>query len=257
MRIVDIHDYRNDHLAIGVDGKMVSLTRVRKGLLEKDVIRESEDPTFIILSNTNQLQGIFSGRTDGKIFYMSAIVVFAKKNINFAQLKRLLNVEVFDITYPANDLKRRDQLMAFLGMQPTSIDYELTFTEKPEVRTDLPDVDDIESLTLEETFTIPKVANVSLDTYCLGLLAIGAAEGLCCRKDGKVEGILVYSKINEKTFATEGFFYNDCTYGNALLTTYYRIAYLKGATVRLTFPYSAPPAMPGVEAEALTGHFIF
>ena len=257
MRIVDIHDYRNDHLAIGVDGKMVSLTRVRKGLLEKDVIRESEDPTFIILSNTNQLQGIFSGRTDGKFFYMSAIVMVEKKKINFAQLKRLLNVEVFDITYPANDLKRRDQLMAFLSMQPTSIDYELTFTEKPEVRTDLPDVDDIESLTLEETFTIPKVANVSLDTYCLGLLAIGAAEGLCCRKDGKVEGILVYSKINEKTFATEGFFYNDCTYGNALLTTYYRIAYLKGATVRLTFPYSAPPAMSGVEVEALIGHFIF
>lgn len=257
MRIVDIHDYRNDHLAIGVDGKMVSLTRVRKGLLEKDVIRESEDPTFIILSNTNQLQGIFSGRTDGKIFYMSAIVVFAKKNINFAQLKRLLNVEVFDITYPANDLKRRDQLMAFLSMQPTSIDYELTFTEEPEVPTDLPDVVDIESLTLEETFTIPKVANVSLDTYCLGLLAIGAAEGLCCRKDGKVEGILVYSKINEKTFATEGFFYNDRTYGNALLTAYCRIAYLKGATVRLTFPYSAPPAMSGVEVEALTGHFIF
>lgn len=257
MRIVDIHDYRNDHLAIGVDGKMVSLTRVRKGLLEKDVIRESEDPTFIILSNTNQLQGIFSGRTDGKFFYMSAIVMVEKKNINFAQLKRLLNVEVFDITYPANDLKRRDQLMAFLSMQPTSIDYDLTFTEEPEVCTDLPDVVDIESLTLEETFTIPKVANVSLDTYCLGLLAIGAAEGLCCRKDGKVEGILVYSKINEKTFATEGFFYNDCTYGNALLTTYCRIAYLKGAAVRLTFPYSAPPAMPGVEAEALTGHFIF
>lgn len=257
MRIVDIHDYRNDHLAIGVDGKMVSLTRVRKGLLEKDVIRESEDPTFIILSNTNQLQGIFSGRTDGKIFYMSAIVVFAKKNINFAQLKRLLNVEVFDITYPANDLKRRDQLMAFLSMQPTSIDYDLTFTEEPEVPTDLPDVVDIESLTLEETFTIPKVANVSLDTYSLGLLAIGAAEGLCCRKDGKVEGILVYSKINEKTFATEGFFYNDRTYGNALLTAYCRIAYLKGATVRLTFPYSAPPAMSGVEVEALTGHFIF
>lgn len=257
MRIVDIHDYRNDHLAIGVDGKMVSLTRVRKGLLEKDVIRESEDPTFIILSNTNQLQGIFSGRTDGKFFYMSAIVMVEKKKINFAQLKRLLSVEVFDITYPANDLKRRDQLMMFLGMQPTSIDYDLTFTEEPEVCTDLPDVVDIESLTLEETFTIPKVANVSLDTYCLGLLAIGAAEGLCCRKDGKVEGILVYSKINEKTFATEGFFYNDCTYGNALLTTYCRIAYLKGATVRLTFPYSAPPAMPGVEAEALTGHFIF
>ncbi|EFW7964805.1 hypothetical protein FE819_00910 [Shigella sonnei] len=257
MRIVDIHDYRNDHLAIGVDGKMVSLTRVRKGLLEKDVIRESEDPTFIILSNTNQLQGIFSGRTDGKFFYMSAIVMVEKKKINFAQLKRLLNVEVFDITYPANDLKRRDQLMMFLGMQPTSIDYDLTFTEEPEVCTDLPDVVDIESLTLEETFTIPKVANVSLDTYCLGLLAIGAAEGLCCRKDGKVEGILVYSKINEKTFATEGFFYNDCTYGNALLTTYCRIAYLKGATVRLTFPYSAPPAMSGVEAEALTGHFIF
>lgn len=257
MRIVDIHDYRNDHLAIGVDGKMVSLTRVRKGLLEKDVIRESEDPTFIILSNTNQLQGIFSGRTDGKFFYMSAIVMVEKKKINFAQLKRLLNVEVFDITYPANDLKRRDQLMMFLGMQPTSIDYDLTFTEEPEVCTDLPDVVDIESLTLEETFTIPKVANVSLDTYCLGLLAIGAAEGLCCRKDGKVEGILVYSKINEKTFATEGFFYNDCTYGNALLTTYYRIAYLKGATVRLTFPYSAPPAMSGVEVEALTGHFIF
>lgn len=257
MRIVDIHDYRNDHLAIGVDGKMVSLTRVRKGLLEKDVIRESEDPTFIILSNTNQLQGIFSGRTDGKFFYMSAIVMVEKKKINFAQLKRLLNVEVFDITYPANDLKRRDQLMMFLGMQPTSIDYDLTFTEEPEVRTDLPDVVDIGSLTLEETFTIPKVANVSLDTYCLGLLAIGAAEGLCCRKDGKVEGILVYSKINEKTFATEGFFYNDCTYGNALLTTYCRIAYLKGATVRLTFPYSAPPAMSGVEVEALTGHFIF
>ena len=257
MRIVDIHDYRNDHLAIGVDGKMVSLTRVRKGLLEKDVIRESEDPTFIILSNTNQLQGIFSGRTDGKFFYMSAIVMVEKKKINFAQLKRLLNVEVFDITYPANDLKRRDQLMMFLGMQPTSIDYDLTFTEEPEVCTDLPDVVDIESLTLEETFTIPKVANVSLDTYCLGLLAIGAAEGLCCRKDGKVEGILVYSKINEKTFATEGFFYNDCTYGIALLTTYYRIAYSKGATVRLTFPYSAPPAMSGVEVEALTGHFIF
>lgn len=257
MRIVDIHDYRNDHLAIGVDGKMVSLTRVRKGLLEKDVIRESEDPTFIILSNTNQLQGIFSGRVDGKFFYMSAIVVFAKKKINFAQLKRLLKVEMFDVTYPANDLKRRDQLMVYLGMQPTSIDYELTFTEEPELRTDLPDVDDIESLTLEETFTIPKVVNVSLDTYCLGLLAIGAAEGLCCRKDGKVEGILVYSKINEKTFATEGFFYNDCTYGIALLTTYYRIAYLKGATVRLTFPYSAPPAMSGVEVEALTGHFIF
>ena len=257
MRIVDIHDYRNDHLAIGVDGKMVSLTRVRKGLLEKDVIRESEDPTFIILSNTNQLQGIFSGRTDGKFFYMSAIVMVEKKKINFAQLKRLLNVEVFDITYPANDLKRRDQLMMFLGMQPTSIDYDLTFTEEPEVCTDLPDVVDIESLTLEETFTIPKVVNVSLDTYCLGLLAIGAAEGLCCRKDGKVEGILVYSKINEKTFATEGFFYNDCTYGIALLTTYYRIAYLKGATVRLTFPYSAPPAMSGVEVEALIGHFIF
>ena len=34
MRIVDIHDYRNDHLAIGVDGKMVSLTRVRKGNLK-------------------------------------------------------------------------------------------------------------------------------------------------------------------------------------------------------------------------------
>lgn len=257
MRIVDIHDYRNDHLAIGVDGKMVSLTRVRKGLLEKDVIRESEDPTFIILSNTNQLQGIFSGRVDGKFFYMSAIVVFAKKKINFAQLKRLLKVEMFDVTYPANDLKRRDQLMVYLGMQPTSIDYDLTFTEEPELRTDLPDVVDIESLTLEETFTIPKVVNVSLDTYCLGLLAIGAAEGLCCRKDGKVEGILVYSKINEKTFATEGFFYNDCTYGIALLTTYYRIAHLKGATVRLTFPYSAPPAMSGVEVEALTGHFIF
>lgn len=257
MRIVDIHDYRNDHLAIGVDGKMVSLTRVRKGLLEKDVIRESEDPTFIILSNTYQLQGIFSGRADGKIFYMSAIVVVAKKNINFAQLKRLLKVEMFDITYPANDLKHRDQLMTFLGMQPTSIDYDLAFTEEPELSTDLPDVDDIESLTLEETFTIPKVANVSLDTYCLGLLAIGAAEGLCCRKDGKVEGILVYSKINEKTFVTEGFFYNDRTYGNALLTTYCRIAYLKGATVRLTFPYSAPPAMSGVEVEALTGHFIF
>ncbi len=257
MRIVDIHDYRNDHLTIGVDGKMVSLTRVRKGLLEKDVIRESEDPTFIILSNTNQLQGIFSGRADGKIFYMSAIVDFAKKNINFAQLKRLLKVEMFDVAYPANDLNHRDQLMAFLGMQPTSIDYDLTFTEEPEVPTDLPDVVDIESLTLEETFTIPKVANVSLDTYCLGLLAIGAAEGLCCRKDGKVEGILVYSKINEKTFATEGFFYNDRTYGNALLTAYCRIAYLKGATVRLTFPYSAPPAMSGVEAEALTGHFIF
>ena len=88
MRIVDIHDYRNDHLAIGVDGKMVSLTRVRKGLVEKDVIRESEDPTFIILSNTNQLQGIFSGRTDGKFFYMSAIVMVEKKKINFAQLKR-------------------------------------------------------------------------------------------------------------------------------------------------------------------------
>lgn len=257
MRIVDIHDYRNDHLAIGVDGKMVSLTRVRKGLLEKDVIRESKDPTFIILSNTNQLQGIFSGRADGKIFYMSAIVDFAKKNINFAQLKRLLKVEMFDVAYPANDLNHRDQLMAFLGMQPTSIDYDLTFTEEPEVPTDLPDVVDIESLTLEETFTIPKVANVSLDTYCLGLLAIGAAEGLCCRKDGKVEGILVYSKINEKTFATEGFFYNDRTYGNALLTAYCRIAYLKGATVRLTFPYSAPPAMSGVEVEALTGHFIF
>lgn len=237
MRIVDIHDYRNDHLAIGVDGKMVSLTRVRKGLMEKEIIRESEDPTFIILSNTNQLQGIFSGRADGKIFYMSAIVVFAKKNINFAQLKRLLNVKMFDVTYPANDLKRRDQLMTFLGMQPTSIDYDLTITEKPEVRTDLPDVFDVESLTLEETFTIPKVVNVNLDTHCLGLLAVGAAEGLCCRKDGKVEGILVYSKINEKTFATEGFFYNDCTYGNALLTTYFRIAYLKGATVRLTFPF--------------------
>lgn len=257
MRIVDIDDYRIDHLAIGVGGRIVSLTRLRKGLMEKDIIRESEDPTFIILSNTNQLQGVFSGRADGKIFYMSAIVVFAKKKINFAQLKRLLNVEVFDVTYPANDLKRRDQLMAFLRMQPSFIDYELTFTEKPEVRTDLPDVDDIESLTLEETFTITKVVNVSLDTRCLELLAIGAAEGLCCRKDGKVEGILVYSKINEKTFATEGFFYNDCTYGNALLTTYYRIAYLKGATVRLTFPYSAPPAMSGVEAEALTGHFIF